>query len=74
MKISHNKVIVGGSDMSAFQPFHKSKSNKLVPIEQNEQDSQDTPITLKESIKHQHNIFQKLKNLFKSSNTKCWPC
>jgi UDP-N-acetylmuramate-alanine ligase len=73
------KVNISGSDTSAFQPFHKS--NKLAAIieqddEQNEQNVKDTSnITLKEIVKHKHDAFRDLKNLFNSkTKIKCWPC
>lgn len=75
MKILHNKVLVGWSDTSAFQPFHKS--NKLAPIiEEEQQNVKDTStITLKEIVKHKYNAFRDLKNLFNSkTKIKCWPC
>jgi hypothetical protein len=77
MKILQNlqhKVVIGGSNTSAFQPF--TKSNKIdVICEESEQDIQEPPNTLKEIINHKHNAFRELKTLFNSkTKIKCWPC
>jgi hypothetical protein len=81
MKILQNpgdvqhKVVIGGSNTSAFQPFHKSRKIDVI-CEESEQDLEDPPpITLKEIIKHKHKAFRELKTLFNSkTKIKCWPC